>query len=72
MTGVVLLTFFAYLYLPHVLFKAAAQLYVDLGKKQDASQLEEIASAVLPSAILHGPTRTELSCPYPMVLEHLF
>jgi small nuclear ribonucleoprotein (snRNP)-like protein len=52
-TGVVLLGFFAYLYLPHVSFKAAAELYVDLGRKQNASQLEEIASAVLPSAVLH-------------------
>jgi hypothetical protein len=52
-TGVVLLAFFAYLYLPHVSFKAAAELFVDLGRKQNASQLEEIASAVLPSSILH-------------------
>ncbi|MDP9191395.1 MAG: DUF6338 family protein [Acidobacteriota bacterium] len=53
MTGLVLLAFFAYLYLPHVLFKTAAELFVDLGRKQNASQLEEIASAVLPSALLH-------------------
>lgn len=53
MTGVVLLAFFAYLYLPHVVFKTAAELFVDLGRKQNASQLEEIASAVLPSALLH-------------------
>jgi hypothetical protein len=52
-TGLVLLAFFAYLYLPHVLFKTAAELFIDLGRKQNASQLEEIASAVLPSALLH-------------------
>jgi len=52
-TGLVLLAFFAYLYLPHVLFKTAAGLFVDLGRKQNASQLEEVASAVLPSALLH-------------------
>lgn len=56
MTAVVLVAFFAYLYLPHVMFKTAAELYVDLGRKQNASQLEEIASAVLPSLILHGFT----------------
>jgi hypothetical protein len=60
-TGVVLLAFFAYLYLPHVTFKAAAELYVDLGRKQNASQLEEIASAVIPSAILHLLTLIALS-----------
>jgi uncharacterized protein DUF6338 len=52
-SGLVLLAFFAYLYLPHVLFKTAAELFVDLGRKQNASQLEEIAAAVLPSALLH-------------------
>src|SRR5207248_5229713 len=71
MTGVVLLAFFAYLYLPHVLFKAAAQLYVDLGKKQDASQLEEIASAVLPSAILHGLTYLALKALAAAFATHL-
>jgi hypothetical protein len=52
-TGVVLFAFVVYLYLPHVVFKTAAELFVDLGRKQNASQLEEIVAAVLPSSLVH-------------------
>jgi hypothetical protein len=52
-TGVVLLAFVVYLFLPHIVFKTAAELFVDLGRKQNASQVEEIVAAVLPSSLLH-------------------
>lgn len=45
--------FILYLYLPHIFFKFWAENSIDLGRRRDASQLEEFISAALPSAILN-------------------
>lgn len=53
MTGSLLLGFVVYFYLPHALFKIWAERSVDLGRKRDSSQVEEITSAILPTSFLH-------------------
>jgi len=45
--------FVIYLYLPHIFFKFWAENSIDLGRRRDASQLEEFISAALPSALLN-------------------
>lgn len=56
MTGAILFAFVVYGYLPHAIFKASAERFIDLGRRKDATQVEEIFSALLPSALLHAQT----------------
>lgn len=51
MNGLPLLAFVLYLYLPHVTFKTAAHASIDLGRRRDASQLEEFLFAAIPSSL---------------------
>jgi hypothetical protein len=51
--GLALLAFVIYLYLPHVTFKTAAHLSIDLGRKRDASQIEEFLFAAIPSTFFN-------------------
>lgn len=48
-----LLTFLAYIYLPTALFRLCAELHIDLGRKADATQFEEIISAFIPGFLLN-------------------
>jgi hypothetical protein len=54
--GLLLLGFAAYLFFPHVLFKVCAERYVDLGRKFDNSEIEEVVAASIPSALLNFET----------------
>jgi hypothetical protein len=51
--GVSLITFLLAVYLPHAFFKIWAERYVDLGRRRDTSQFDEIVAPVLPSTFLH-------------------
>lgn len=48
-----LFLFLAYVYLPYTFFKFGAERSIDLGKRRDFTQLEEIISGFAPAAILH-------------------
>lgn len=48
------LLFIIYVYLPYTMFKFATELSVDLGRRRDLTQLEEIVSGFLPCLFLHG------------------
>lgn len=51
----VLLLFVVFIYLPYTFFTMMAECSVDLGRRRDATQLEQIVSAFLPSLVLHIP-----------------
>lgn len=53
MTGAILVSFVLYAYLPHAIFKVFAERSIDLGRRKDASQVEEIAFVLIPATVLH-------------------
>lgn len=48
-----LVLFLGWVYLPYTFFKFSAEIFIDLGRRRDATQLEEIISAFLPSVVLN-------------------
>ncbi len=54
MLSYLLLLFIVYVYLPYTFFKFATEHSIDLGRRRDSTQLEEIISAFLPAVFLHG------------------
>lgn len=49
----VLLFFLAFVYLPYALFSLVAECFIDLGRRRDSTQLEEIISAFLPAFLFN-------------------
>ncbi|MEA2338552.1 MAG: hypothetical protein QOE82_2559, partial [Thermoanaerobaculia bacterium] len=47
--GALIVFFVTYLYLPHIIFKTGAEVYVDVGRRRDTSELEEFLGSALPS-----------------------
>ncbi|MBV9494446.1 MAG: hypothetical protein JOZ54_09370 [Acidobacteria bacterium] len=56
MNGVALAVFLLAIYLPHTFFRAIAERYVDLGRRRDVSQFDEIVAPIIPSALFHLQT----------------
>lgn len=56
MNGVALAVFLLAVYLPHTFFRAIAARYVDLGRRRDVSQFDEIVAPIIPSALFHLQT----------------
>lgn len=50
-----LLLFLVFVYLPYAFFTLFAERFIDLGRRRDSTQLEEIISAFLPSLLFHLP-----------------
>lgn len=48
----VLILFLTWIYIPTTLFRFAAEFFIDLGRRRDATQLEEVVSACLPGGLL--------------------
>lgn len=48
-----LVMFLAWIYLPYTFFRFCAERFIDLGRRRDATQLEEVISAFLPSIVLN-------------------
>ena len=48
-----LLFFIGWVYLPYAVFRLAAEVLIDLGRRRDATQLEEIVAACLPAVPLN-------------------
>src|SRR5947209_2217740 len=48
-----LLLFIVFVYLPYAFFTLFAELFIDLGHRRDATQLEEIISAFMPALLFH-------------------
>lgn len=53
MTGASLVAFLLAIYLPNAFFRIWAERYVDLGRRKDVSQFDEIVAPILPSVFLH-------------------
>lgn len=53
MTGALLVAFLIYVYFPHIFFRVWVERYVDLGRRKDVSQFEEIISTILPASVFH-------------------
>lgn len=53
MTGASLVAFLLAIYLPHAFFKIWAERYVDLGRRKNVTQFDEIVAPILPSVCLH-------------------
>lgn len=47
------LLFVGWVYIPYAFFKFTAEWYIDLGRRRDSTQLEEIISAFLPGVVLN-------------------
>lgn len=48
-----LVMFLAWIYLPYTFFRFCAERFIDLGRRRDSTQLEEIIAAFLPSIVLN-------------------
>ena len=53
MTGASLIAFLLAVYLPQALFKTCAERYIDLGRRKNVSQFDEIVAPIFPSLLLH-------------------
>jgi hypothetical protein len=51
--GLILLAFITFVSLPHILFKTSAELFIDLGRRPDVSELEEIVTSIAPAIVLN-------------------
>jgi len=52
-TGVSLVAFLLAIYLPSAFFRTWAERYVDLGRRKNVSQFDEIVAPIIPSLFLH-------------------